>query len=93
MSLEISYYNNYYKLKGALNKLSIKTFNTHFKSVFEKTSKITIDIENIDSIDRHGVMALARLHNEAINKNKNLSIIGLGCKELYEHFSSAETAA
>ena len=35
-------------------------------------------------------MALARLHNESINKSKRLSIIGLGCKELYEHFKSEE---
>jgi ABC-type transporter Mla MlaB component len=93
MSLEISYYNNYYKLKGALNKINLKTFDSHFKSIFEKTNKITIDIASIASIDGHGVMALAKLHNEAIMKNKSLSIIGLGCKELYEHFRGAETAA
>jgi len=35
-------------------------------------------------------MALARLHNESITKSKRLSIIGIGCKELYQHFKSEE---
>lgn len=93
MSLEISYYNNYYKIKGSLNKLNLSTFNNHFASIFEKTNSITIDIENIETIDRAGVMALARLHNEAISKNKRLSIVGLGCKDLYEHFKSEDEVA
>ena len=35
-------------------------------------------------------MALARLHNESITKSKRLSIVGFGCKELYQHFKSEE---
>ena len=45
---------------------------------------------SVESIDRAGVMALARLHNESITKSKKLSIVGLGCKELYDHFKSEE---
>lgn len=90
MDLQITSYNNRFKIKGTLNKLNIKTFNSHFANIFEKTDEILLDIERIESIDRAGVMALARLHNESITKSKRLSIIGFGCKELFQHFKSEE---
>ncbi|WP_181855279.1 hypothetical protein [Winogradskyella sp. KYW1333] len=90
MDLQITSYNNRYRIKGTLNKLSLKTFNTHFSNIFHKLDDVIINIEQIESIDRAGVMALAKLHNESINRSKKLSIIGLGCKELYDHFKSEE---
>ena len=90
MDLEITSYNNRFRIKGTLNKLSLKTFNAHFSNIFEKQDEVLINIEQIESIDRAGVMALARLHNESITKSKKLSIVGLGCKELYDHFKSEE---
>ena len=90
MDLEITSYNNRFKIKGTLNKLSLKTFNAHFSNIFYKLDEVIINIEQVESIDRAGVMALARLHNESINKSKKLAIIGLGCKELYDHFKSEE---
>ena len=90
MDLQITNYNNRFKIKGTLNKLSLKTFNAKFANIFDKADEILLDIENVESIDRAGVMALARLHNESINKSKRLSIIGLGCKDLYEHFKAEE---
>jgi anti-anti-sigma regulatory factor len=90
MDLQITSYNNRYKIKGSLNKLNITTFNDYFTNIFDKLDEILLDIESVESIDRAGVMALARLHNESIVKSKRLSIIGLGCKELYQHFKSEE---
>ncbi|MBC2844255.1 STAS domain-containing protein [Winogradskyella flava] len=91
MDLQITSYNNRFQIKGNLNKLNIKTFNAHFANIFDKLDNILLDIESVESIDRSGVMALAKLHNESITKSKRLSIIGLGCKELYEHFKSEES--
>ena len=90
MDLQITNYNNRYQIKGTLNKLNLKIFNAHFSNIFDKFDEILLDIERVESIDRAGVMALARLHNESISKSKSLSIIGLGCKELYQHFKSEE---
>ncbi|WP_179333610.1 STAS domain-containing protein [Winogradskyella costae] len=91
MDLQITNYNNRFQIKGALNKLNLKTFNAHFSNVFDKLDSILLDIEQVNNIDRAGVMALAKLHNESITKSKQLSIIGFGCKELYEHFKSEES--
>lgn len=90
MDLQITSYNNRFQIRGTLNKLNVKTFNAHFANIFDRLDEILLDIEKVESIDRAGVMALARLHNESIVKSKRLSIIGLGCKELYEHFKSEE---
>ena len=93
MRLEITNYNNYFKIKGDLNRNNIHQFKSEFKHVFENTDAITISIEALESIDRYGVNALAQLHNESLIQNKRLSIIGMGCKDLYQHFKSEEAAA
>ncbi|MDP5081620.1 MAG: hypothetical protein NWP87_03115 [Winogradskyella sp.] len=90
MDLQITNYNNRYQIKGCFSKLNIQTFNDYFTNVFDRLDEILLDIESVESIDKAGVMALARLHNESIVKSKRLSIIGLGCKELYQHFKSEE---
>lgn len=93
MNLEITSYNNQFKVRGVLNRHNVNVFDTEFKNIFERFNSLTLSIEGLTSIDRYGVNALAKLHNESINKRKSLSIIGLGCDDLYEHFKSEETAA
>lgn len=90
MNLEITHYNNQFRIKGVLNRQNIKTFANEFKDIFERFNSLTLNIEGLSSIDRYGVNALAQLHNESITKRKSLSIIGMGCDDLYEHFKSEE---
>ena len=93
MNIEITSYNNQFKIKGVLNRQNVNVFNSEFKNIFEKFNSLTLSIEGLTSIDRYGVNALAQLHNESISKRKSLSIIGMGCDDLYEHFKSEESAA
>jgi anti-anti-sigma regulatory factor len=88
MELRITNCNNFFKIKGTLDKNNLGVFQSEFKNIFEKENALTISIEDVDSMDRFGVNALAELHKEAIAKNKSLSIIGFGCKDLYNHFKS-----
>ncbi|TJY38237.1 hypothetical protein E5167_01105 [Pontimicrobium aquaticum] len=67
-------------------------FQHTFKNIFSKVDELKINIEGLDSIDRDGVSAITKLHNRAISKNKKLTIIGLGCKELYEHIKTHSAA-
>tara|TARA_R110002050_G_scaffold300830_1_gene473839 strand:+ start:2518 stop:2796 length:279 start_codon:yes stop_codon:yes gene_type:complete len=92
MNLEITNCNNFFKVKGSLNKDTLETFKTEFKNVFNRFGTLTISIEAVESIDKFGVNALTELHQEAIAKNKSLAIIGLGCKDLYNHFKSQVAA-
>lgn len=88
MDLKISNCNNFFKIKGTLDKNSLDIFQNEFKNIFEHVNTLTISIEDVDSMDRLGVNALTALHKEAIAKNKSLSIVGLGCKDLYNHFKT-----
>ncbi|WP_418508542.1 STAS domain-containing protein [Corallibacter sp.] len=92
MNLTITNNQDFFKVKGILNRHSVAFFQQELERAFEKQAKITINIEGIESIDRFGVMAFAKLHNNALQNNKSFSIIGLGCKDLYEHFKSVEAA-
>ncbi|HAB27421.1 MULTISPECIES: hypothetical protein [Xanthomarina] len=92
MNLTITHYNNFFKVTGVLNKQSVGVFQQEFQDVFKKLQSVTISIEGLQSIDRDGVNALAKLHNESLALNKQLSIIGFGCKDLYDHFKSNDAA-
>jgi len=88
MDLKITNYNNFFQLKGVLDRNSVYMFQQEFKHIFEKLTTITISIEGIESMDKYGVNAMAELHNQAIIKNKKFAIIGNGCEDLYNHFKS-----
>ena len=92
MDLKITNCNNFFKIKGVLNQDSLELFQNEFNEIFDKVDNLTISIEGVERMDRYGVNAIAQLHEEAINKNKRLSIIGYGCKDLYNHFKT-EVAA
>ena len=79
-------------INGKMNGYGSEVERTFFlgKVPSKALDDILLDIEQVSSIDRAGVMALAKLHNESITKSKRLSIIGFGCKELYQHFKSEE---
>lgn len=90
MDLEITHSNNFFRVKGSLDRNNIHLFKSKFRNIFEKANAITISIEDLKSIDRHGVTAIAQLHNESIIKQKRLSIIGLGCQDVFNHFKTKE---
>ena len=92
MDLKITHSHNFFKLKGILDRNSLDLFQREFSNIFEKVNALTISIEEVEWMDRYGVKAMTSLHNEALMKNKKLSIIGLGCRELYEHFKYQTTA-
>lgn len=92
MYLEITNANNFFRVKGSLDRNNIHVFKKEFRNIFEKVNAITVSIENLTSIDRYGVNAIAQLHNEALVKNKRLSIIGMGHSSLYNHFKKEEAA-
>jgi len=87
MDLRISSHNNFYQVKGSLNKKNIHVFQNAFKNIFETTSNVTISVEGLEVVDKQGINALAQLHNESMAKQKSLSIIGSGREDLYYYLS------
>lgn len=92
MNLRITNCNNFFKIKGSLNRETLGIFQKEFEHVFERFSSFTMSIEDIESMDRFGVEAIAALHKEAMAQQKSMAIIGLGSKDLYDHFKSQVAA-
>ncbi|GAA4280698.1 STAS domain-containing protein [Gaetbulibacter aestuarii] len=92
MNLRITNCNNFFKIKGSLNRDTLATFQAEFEHIFERFSSLTISIEDVESMDRYGVEAIAALHKEALARQKSMAIIGLGSKDLYDHFKSQVAA-
>ena len=92
MELETISIENFYKLIGSLNANNASSFTKEIYQVFEKYASVTINIELLYAIDTTGVAALKGLHDFAVKSGKGLNITGIGCKELYEHFSAIDAA-
>ncbi len=93
MALQIIDKKECYQVMGALNKSNVDTFTTYFKEVISKAKEVTIDIEGLDSIDRIGVSALVKLYAQSLEKQAKFFVIGMGSKELHNHFRTVESAA
>ncbi|MBT8304292.1 MAG: STAS domain-containing protein [Bacteroidia bacterium] len=93
MGLQIIDLQDCYQVKGELNKANVDTFSTYFKEVIRTADEVTINIEELDSIDRVGVNALVKLYAQSLENQSKFFIVGLGSKELHEHFRAVESAA
>jgi len=92
MNLTITNYNNVYKVKGQLVKLNIRVFQKELRNIFENSDNIILNLRELRNIDNHGINAIARLHNEAISKNKKLAIVGFGNSQLINFLKSNKVA-
>lgn len=78
-----------YLLEGRLNTTTAEDFLKHFKQVIAANGKATINIENLIEIDETGLSALKLLIlNNAKYFKKNVFVVGIGCKEIYDDFRS-----
>ncbi|WP_248722051.1 STAS domain-containing protein [Seonamhaeicola sp. ML3] len=93
MGLIINSSSNFFELAGVLNQENVVDLQRVIRKGLKKYDQLTISIEAVESIDRYGVKAIAELHDEALNNDKRLSIVGYGCKDLYNHFKSTDAAA
>ena len=93
MKLKITGYNNYYEVKGALTKANVQSFLKEFEQILITNNTLTISLQKLDGIDRDGISALTKLHNQALAKEKRLSIVGYGYGEAFEQLNSEENAA
>jgi anti-anti-sigma regulatory factor len=92
MGLQIIDKKECYQVMGALNKSNVDTFTTYFKEVISTSKQVTINIEKLDSIDRIGVNALVKLYTQSLARQAKFFVVGLGSKDLHEHFRTVEAA-
>ena len=92
MKLIITNYENVYRVKGNLIKLNIPIFKNELKDVFNQADDVILNLQELNAIDNQGVVAIAQLHNEALSKNKKLSIIGLDNGQVSSRLKSNQVA-
>jgi len=80
------------KVKGNLVKLNIRTFLHELKNSLDHADDIILNLQELNSIDNHGVNAIARLHNEALSKKKKLAIIGFSASKPASNFENTKVA-
>lgn len=92
MALEIVNLGDTFEIKGSLNKSNVHKFNSHFENIFNKTSRLVINIDDLSNIDNYGVLAFEKLYKQSLEKHKKLFITGFGCREMYEHLKAIKVA-
>ncbi|TWO34731.1 hypothetical protein E1J38_002410 [Seonamhaeicola sediminis] len=92
MDLKITSFNTFFEINGVLNRNTLSLFQKEFNQIFDRIDNLTISLEGLEKIDRYGVKAIAQLNQEAVSRNKSLSIVGYGCKDLYNYFTNESAA-
>ena len=86
MALKISENNGTFHLEGNLNATTSRHFIIHFEYVISTTDQLNINIEKLKEIDASGVAAIQTVYRRSLMEATSLSIIGLGCKDIYDEF-------
>jgi ABC-type transporter Mla MlaB component len=92
MALQVLENNGIFHLKGNLNATTSRFFIIHFEHLIETFKNVTVNIEKVKEIDANGVAAFKILYANALRKHKMFSIIGYGCKDIYDEFNYSQVA-
>jgi len=92
MTLQIFKKNGIFYLNGRLNSSTVKIFITYFKYNLSRNKNVTINIDDVIEIDKSGLEAMRNFTKVAILKQKAFSIVGNGCKEIYDDFKQTNLA-
>ncbi|SFD04514.1 STAS domain-containing protein [Algibacter pectinivorans] len=84
MSLNIKENNGVFLLEGIVNTATSKKFKDRLEFLLTYTKSVTINIEKVSAIDNHGLHVIQELFQIAKTKNKSFSVIGYGCKTIYQ---------
>jgi len=92
MALQIIEKNGIFLLNGPINNKTSKSFKSHMDILINELEDITINIDKVNEIDEAGLMLLRQYHSKSLMDNKDFSIIGYGCKEIYQDFKLYQVA-
>jgi anti-anti-sigma regulatory factor len=92
MALQILECNGTFNITGKINTTTSNSFITYFTHILKIHDEVTINIDNVKEIDKGGLEAIKALHTNAIENQKELSITGYGCKEIYCDFTYHKAA-
>ena len=92
MALKIIEQNGIFIAEGSINSATSEFFQNHFNDIIDKYKKVTINIDKVNQIDRIGLSVLRKFYINGLRYNRDFSIVGFGCKEIYDEFKFEEVA-
>lgn len=92
MALQILENKGNFYVQGKIVGKNVKALQAHFEYVLENKEQVTININNVDEIDFEGVCALTEIYKKALLSKKDFTIVGIGSKDMYDHFRSQNIA-
>lgn len=92
MSLRITEKNETFHLQGKLNSITSRSFIIHFEYLLSITDELNLNIDNVHEIDANGITAIKTIYSKSLLDNKSMSIIGYGCRDIYDEFRNANIA-
>ena len=84
--------NDVFILQGKINSSTADQHVTHFEQLLSLNKKLTVNIDEVTEIDEKGILALFQTHVYTLRYNYYFSIVGKGCRELYNEFSYQNVA-
>lgn len=93
MSLKMKQSNGVTFLEGAINSETEKQFRKHLEFLLTYTNAVTINIDKTSFISRNGLKVIEDLFSLAKQTNKKFSVVGYGCKDIYDSINFSEQKA
>ena len=79
-------------IHGNIDFANAEFIKSNIEYLLDNHENIALNIENIVKIDYHGMAILQGLYFDALRNSRKFSIIGSGCKEIYDHFKGHSAA-
>lgn len=92
MALQITENNGTFYLNGKLNNTTADFFKNYFTQILSTTKNSILNIDKVTEINKTCLAALRDLKVNALLQEKSFSIIGYGCKEIYDDFKETIVA-
>jgi hypothetical protein len=87
MLLEVPQNNTIFYMNGKLNIITLNYFITYIHDNLITTKKITLNIDGLEEVYSMAFKGIKELARISLFKQKEFSIIGNVCKEIYDYFS------
>ncbi len=92
MALQITQQNGTFLVSGKLNTSTTRSFIIHFEYIIEQHQNIVLNIDGVSEIDYDGLEGIKTLTAIALRNHKMFSVIGNGCKDIYQDFNASQVA-
>ena len=92
MAFQILKMDKVFYVNGQINRETSRSFIIQIEHKIERHKKVVININNVNEIDKEGLKAIKTLIGIALKKGKVFSVVGIGCKDVYDHINQTKIA-